>query len=71
MLGEDLDAAFRVGYEDPSYFSGDYKRLSALRRNATSQGSEAASQPNIFYKLHVRENKTRVAERVSNGPIFQ
>ena len=30
MLGEDLDAAsagFRVGYEDPSYFSRDYKRL--------------------------------------------
>ena len=29
MLGEDLDAAsagFRVGYEDPSYFSRDYKR---------------------------------------------
>ena len=28
MLGEDLDAAsagFRVGYEDPSYFSRDYK----------------------------------------------
>jgi AraC-like DNA-binding protein len=30
MLGEDLDAAsagYRVGYEDPSYFSRDYKRL--------------------------------------------
>jgi AraC-like DNA-binding protein len=30
MLGEDLDAAsagFRVGYEDPSYFSRMYKRL--------------------------------------------
>jgi AraC-like DNA-binding protein len=30
MLGEDLDAAsagFRVGYEDPSYFSREYKRL--------------------------------------------
>ncbi|HEY6187272.1 MAG TPA: AraC family transcriptional regulator [Pyrinomonadaceae bacterium] len=30
MLGEDLDAAsagFRVGYEDPSYFSRDYKKL--------------------------------------------
>lgn len=30
MLGEDLDAAsagFRVGYEDPAYFSRDYKRL--------------------------------------------
>jgi AraC-like DNA-binding protein len=30
MLGEDLDAAsagFRVGYENPSYFSRDYKRL--------------------------------------------
>ena len=30
MLGEELDAAdagFRVGYEDPSYFSRDYKRL--------------------------------------------
>jgi AraC-like DNA-binding protein len=29
MLGEDLDAAsagFRVGYEDPSYFSRDYKK---------------------------------------------
>ncbi len=29
MLGEDLDAAsagFRVGYDDPSYFSRDYKR---------------------------------------------
>jgi AraC-like DNA-binding protein len=29
-LGEDLDAAsagFRVGYEDPSYFSRDYKKL--------------------------------------------
>lgn len=30
MLSEDLDAAnagFRVGYEDPSYFSRDYKKL--------------------------------------------
>jgi AraC-like DNA-binding protein len=30
MLGEDLDAAsagFRVGYEDPSYFSRDYKKV--------------------------------------------
>ena len=30
MLGDDLDAAsaaFRVGYEDPSYFSRDYKKL--------------------------------------------
>ena len=29
MLGEDLDAAsgFRVGYEDPSDFSRDYKKL--------------------------------------------
>jgi AraC-like DNA-binding protein len=30
MLGEDLDvasASFRVGYEDPSYFSREYKRL--------------------------------------------
>lgn len=30
MLGEDLDAAgagFRVGYQDPSYCSRDYKKL--------------------------------------------
>ncbi len=30
MLGEDLDAAsagFRVGYEDPAYFSRDYKKM--------------------------------------------
>jgi AraC-like DNA-binding protein len=30
MLGENLDAAsagYRVGYEDPSHFSRDYKRL--------------------------------------------
>jgi AraC-like DNA-binding protein len=30
MLGEDMDAAsagFRVGYEDPAYFSRDYKKL--------------------------------------------
>lgn len=30
MLGEEMDAAsagFRVGYEDPSYFSRDYKKL--------------------------------------------
>jgi AraC-like DNA-binding protein len=30
MLGEDLDAAsagYRVGYEDPSYFSREYKKL--------------------------------------------
>lgn len=30
MLGEDLDAAsagFKVGYEDPAYFSRDYKKL--------------------------------------------
>jgi AraC-like DNA-binding protein len=30
ILGEDLDAAsagFRVGYEDPSYFSREYKKL--------------------------------------------
>ena len=30
MLGEDLDAAsagYQVGYEDPAYFSRDYKKL--------------------------------------------
>ena len=30
MLGDNLDAAsagFRVGYEDPAYFSRDYKNL--------------------------------------------
>ncbi len=30
MLGEDLDVAsagFRVGYEDPSYFSREYKKF--------------------------------------------
>jgi AraC-like DNA-binding protein len=30
MLGEDMDVAsagFRVGYEDPSYFSREYKKL--------------------------------------------
>lgn len=30
MLGEDLDVAsagFRVGYDDPSYFSREYKKL--------------------------------------------
>ncbi len=30
MLGEDMDAAsagFRVGYEDPAYFSREYKKL--------------------------------------------
>jgi AraC-like DNA-binding protein len=30
MLGEDLDAAsagFRVGYEDPSYFSREYNKI--------------------------------------------
>lgn len=30
MLGDDMDAAsagFRVGYEDPAYFSRDYKKL--------------------------------------------
>jgi AraC-like DNA-binding protein len=48
MLGEDLDAAsagFRVGYEDPSYFSREYKKLfgappqrdiAKLRSNLTS-----------------------------------
>ena len=41
MLGEDLDAAsawFRVGYEDPSYFSRDYKKLfgSAPQRDIVS-----------------------------------
>ena len=37
MLGEDLDAAsagFRVGYEDPSYFSREYKK--AFRRPAAT-----------------------------------
>jgi AraC-like DNA-binding protein len=30
MLGENMDvasASFQVGYEDPSYFSRDYKKL--------------------------------------------
>jgi AraC-like DNA-binding protein len=48
MLGEDLDAAsagFRVGYEDPSYFSRDYKKqfgappqrdIANLRNNLSS-----------------------------------
>jgi len=48
MLGEDLDAAsagFRVGYEDPSYFSRDYKKqfgappqrdIARLRDNLTA-----------------------------------
>ena len=33
MLGEDLDvasASFRVGYDDPSYFSRDYKKMFGL-----------------------------------------
>jgi AraC-like DNA-binding protein len=37
MLGEDLDAASagaRVGYEDPSYFGREYKRL--FRRSAAT-----------------------------------
>jgi AraC-like DNA-binding protein len=53
MLGEDLDAAsagFRVGYEDPSYFSRDYKKLfgappqrdiARLRSNLEPEGAPA------------------------------
>jgi AraC-like DNA-binding protein len=44
MLGEDLDAAsagVRVGYEDPAYFSREYKSNSAPRRNGTSPSSAA------------------------------
>ena len=35
MRGDDLDAAsaaFRAGYEDPSYFSRDYKIILAIQR---------------------------------------
>jgi AraC-like DNA-binding protein len=52
MLGEDLDAASagqRVGYEDPAYFSRDYKKLFGappLRDIARLRGSlEPASAP--------------------------
>ncbi len=53
MLGENLDAAsagFRVGYEDPAYFSRDYKKLfgappqrdiARLRSNLKLQASPA------------------------------
>lgn len=47
MLGDDLDAAsagFRVGYEDPSFFSGDYKKFFALRRSSTSRGCVTISK---------------------------
>ena len=51
MLSEDMDAAsagFRVGYEDPSYFSRDYKKqfgeppqrdIARLRGSLELQGS--------------------------------
>ena len=52
MLGEDLDAASagqRVGYEDPAYFSRDYKKLFGappLRDIARLRGSlEPAGAP--------------------------
>lgn len=48
MLGEDIDAAsaaFRVGYEDPSYFSRDYKRHFGAppQRDITRLRSEIAA----------------------------
>ncbi|HEX6125955.1 MAG TPA: AraC family transcriptional regulator, partial [Pyrinomonadaceae bacterium] len=46
MLSEDLDAGsagFRVGYEDPSYFSRDYKKQSALRLSGISRGNGGPS----------------------------
>jgi AraC-like DNA-binding protein len=46
MLGEDLDAAsagFRVGYEDPSHFSREYKRhFGAAPPTAISRACGAA-----------------------------
>ena len=44
MLGENLDvasASSRVGYEDPSYFSREYKKLFGARRSATSRACGA------------------------------
>ena len=46
MLGEDLDAAsagHRVGYEDPAYFSRDYKKLFGAPPRRDPR--EAARQP--------------------------
>lgn len=45
MLAEDMDAAsagFRVGYEDPSYFSREYKKLfGAIRRISSGEAAFA------------------------------
>ncbi|HVQ38508.1 MAG TPA: AraC family transcriptional regulator [Pyrinomonadaceae bacterium] len=48
MLGEDMDAAsasFRVGYEDPSYFSREYKKLFGAppQRDITRQRRQLAA----------------------------
>ncbi len=54
MLGEDLDAesaGFRVGYEDPSYFSRDYKK----HFGAPPQRDIAKLRSNLEYLDRVRE----------------
>lgn len=49
MLGEDMDVAnagFRAGYEDPSYFSREYKKLFGAPRSAILQLFAAILQSN-------------------------
>ncbi len=48
MLGEELDAAsagHRVGYEDPAYFSRDYKKLFGAPPQRDIARLRAASNP--------------------------
>lgn len=45
MMGEDLNTAsagFRIGYEDPSYFSREYKKLFGAPRNGILPDCAAA-----------------------------
>ena len=47
MFGGDLDAAsagFRVGYEDPAYFSRQYKKLFVHHLNGILRGCAAISR---------------------------
>jgi AraC-like DNA-binding protein len=72
MLGEDLDvasASSRVGYEDPSYFSREYKKMFGAP-SPTRHRNVAGLKPEKRKEAHLPINQLLRAFRVSCAPYF-